>query len=141
MARAQGFEQILPSKVRTGPATVPTTIVTDEFPASTIHSPQPTTSRLLRATPATEYPLRSRSPSPDCAAHHLRVTPDTEYTQDTEYTVDSRSPTPDFMPDRMAARIGDQALLRRTTPNPEQQSLPRAKSPLQNPVMRAGIKA
>ncbi|KAH6842890.1 hypothetical protein B0I37DRAFT_206270 [Chaetomium sp. MPI-CAGE-AT-0009] len=121
VARTQGFQQILPSKVRTGPATVPTTIVTDEFPAPTIHSPQPTTSRLLRATPATEYPLRSRSPSPDRIPRHLLATPETEYTQNTEYTLDSRSGTPDFMPDSMASRIGDPSLLRRATPNPEQQ--------------------
>jgi glucosamine-6-phosphate deaminase len=130
VARTQGFQQILPSEVRTGPAPVPTTIVTDEFPAPTIHSPQPTTSRLLRATPATEYPLRSRSPSPDFSARHLLATPETEYTQDTEYTLDSRSGTPDFMPDSMASRIGDPSLLRRTTPNPEQrQPRQRSKSP------------
>jgi glucosamine-6-phosphate deaminase len=137
VARAQGFQQILPSQVRTGPATaatvtttvpVPTTIVTDEFPASTIHSPQPTTSRLLRATPATEYPLRSRSPSPtpEASLRHLLTTPETEYTQDTEYTLDSRAATPDFMPDSMASRIGDPSLLRRATPNPELQQQPRA---------------
>ncbi|KAK4134763.1 glucosamine-6-phosphate isomerase [Trichocladium antarcticum] len=91
VARAQGFEQILPSTVRTGPTPLPTTIITDEFPPSTIPSPQPTTSRLLRATPAAEYPVRSRSPSPD------------------------------FMPDRMASRINEPALLRRLTPDPEQQ--------------------
>jgi glucosamine-6-phosphate deaminase len=129
VARTQGFQQILPSKVRTGPATVPTTIVTDEFPAPTIHSPQPTTSRLLRATPATEYPLRSRSPSPDLhIPRHLLATPETEYTQNTEYTLDSRAGTPDFMPDSMASRIGDPSLLRRATPNPEQPRQ-RSKSP------------
>jgi glucosamine-6-phosphate deaminase len=118
--------------------------VTDEFPAPTIVSPQPTTSRLLRATPATEYPVRSRSPSPDFVARQLGVTPDTEYTLDAEYAVGSRAATPDFMPDRMASRIGDLALLRRTTPNPEQQlhqPLPRSKSPLETLVMRTGIRA
>ena len=147
VVRAEGFEQILPSKVRTGPATVPTTIVTADFPRATILSPQPTTSRLLRATPATEYPLRSRSPSPDPAARRLGVHPDTEYVLDAEHTlVGSRSPTPDFMPDRMASRIGDQTLLGRATPNPEQQlhqsqPLPRPKSPLETPLMRTGIRA
>ncbi len=148
MVRAEGFEQILPSKVRTGPATVPTTIVTAEFPPATIISPQPTTTRLLRATPATEYPLRSRSPSPDPLSRRLGVTPDdTEYILDTEHTlVGSRSPTPDFMPDRMASRIGDQTLLRRATPNPEQQlhqyqPLPRSKSPLEPTLMRTSIRA
>ncbi|KAK4127317.1 glucosamine-6-phosphate isomerase [Parathielavia appendiculata] len=132
VARSQGFEQILPSKIRTGPTKVPTTVVTDDFPAATIHSPQPTTSRLLRATPASEYPLRSRSPSPDCVSRHLRTSSDTEQTLGTEYSVISRSTTPDFMPDRMASRIGDPALLRRTTPNPESQ--------LQLPIMRTGVR-
>ncbi|KAL2187348.1 glucosamine-6-phosphate isomerase [Thermothelomyces heterothallicus CBS 203.75] len=149
VAQAQGFEQILPSKVRTGPATVPTTIVTDEFPASTIHSPQPTTSRLLRATPATEYPVRSRSPSPDLSAprRHLRpVSPpagneSAEFTEGTEYTtVLSRSPTPDFVPDRMASRIGDPSLLRRSTPNPERQRPRSPGLPNSAPLMN-GIKA
>jgi glucosamine-6-phosphate deaminase len=127
VARAEGFEQILPSKVRTGPASttatsVPTTIVTDEFPAATIRAPQPTTSRLLRATPATEYPVRSRSPSPDKArregGRHLGVDGG-----DNEYTVrrQSRSPSPDLMPDRMASRMEDPAFMGRCTPNPEQQ--------------------
>ncbi len=141
VVRAEGFEQILPSKVRTGPAAVPMTIVTDEFPAPTIVSPQPTTSRLLRATPATEYPVRSRSPSPDFGARRR----DAEYTLESEYVVDSRAQTPDFMPDRMASRIGDQTLLRRATPNPDQQLLhqpvPRSKSPLESLVMRTGIRA
>ncbi|KAK4141135.1 uncharacterized protein C8A04DRAFT_14327 [Dichotomopilus funicola] len=143
VARAEGFEQILPSKVRTGPSKVPTTIITDEFPAPTILSPQPTTSRLLRATPATEYPLRSRSPSPDASsARHLLATPETEYTQNTEYSMYSRASTPDLMPDSMASRIGDPALLRRATPNPDSQRLtPRAVSPNLSAVPRTnGIK-
>ncbi|KAL2162131.1 hypothetical protein VTH06DRAFT_7916 [Thermothelomyces fergusii] len=149
VARAQGFEQILPSKARTGPATVPTTIVTDEFPAATIHRPQPTTSRLLRATPATEYPVRSRSPSPDPAAHRRLLRPvspsagnePAELAENTEYTlVPSRSPSPDLVPDRMASRIGDPSLLRRSTPNPERQ---RPRSPgLPNSVpLMNGIRA
>ncbi|KAL2197921.1 hypothetical protein P885DRAFT_76634 [Corynascus similis CBS 632.67] len=152
-AQAQGFEHILPSKVRTGPATVPTTIVTDEFPASTIHCPQPTTSCLLRATPATEYPVRSRSPSPDLSAprlqHHLLRPDNSVETEDAdgtaaEYTTaaifSSRSTTPDLIPDRMASRIGDPSLLVRSTPNPERQ---RPRSPaLASSMPRVnGIKA
>ncbi|KAH6616949.1 hypothetical protein F5144DRAFT_378465 [Chaetomium tenue] len=135
VALAQGFQQILPSQVRTGPATVPTTIVTDEFPPPTIHSPQPTTSRLLCATPATEYPLRSRSPSPEPSLRHLLTTPETEYTQDTEYTLDSRAATPDFMPDSMASRIGDPSLLRRATPNPEQRHLQQPRQRSKSPAL------
>ncbi|KAK3384352.1 glucosamine-6-phosphate isomerase [Lasiosphaeria ovina] len=108
VARAQGFEQILPSRMRTGPrqATTstppasPKTIITpsvepaeDVTPESpTIFAPQPTTSRLLRPqTPAAEYPVRSVSP--------------------------------DFVPDRMASRIPDPRFARRLTPNPEQQQM------------------
>ncbi|KAI0392289.1 glucosamine-6-phosphate deaminase [Xylariaceae sp. FL0594] len=91
VAREMGFEQILPSRVRTGPnpPPVPKSIVVDEVQSPTIHAPQPMTSRLLRATPATEYPVRSVSP--------------------------------DLVPDRMADRVGVPDLSRRLTPNPEQQ--------------------
>lgn len=73
VALEQGFEQILPSKVRTGnAASVPQTRV-DEVSSPTILAPQPTTSRLLRATPATEYPVRSVSPElvPDRMASRI----------------------------------------------------------------------
>ncbi|KAJ3943459.1 Glucosamine-6-phosphate isomerase (Glucosamine-6-phosphate deaminase) (GNPDA) (GlcN6P deaminase) [Colletotrichum fioriniae] len=57
VAREQGFEQILPSKIRTGPSPPPIPITRiDEVDTPTILHPQPTTSRLLRASPATEYP-------------------------------------------------------------------------------------
>jgi glucosamine-6-phosphate deaminase len=48
---------------------------------------------------------------------HLRVD------SDAQYTVSSRSASPDLVPDRMAERIDDPTLLRRLTPNPEQQQL------------------
>lgn len=117
VASSQGFEQILPSSIRTGPDVkgtrpvhaqpLPTTVVIDEvsppvsptrdddspYPCAspTILHPQPTTSRFLRATsPANEYPVRSVSP--------------------------------DFVPDRMADRIADAGLAAmRLTPNPEVQ--------------------
>jgi glucosamine-6-phosphate deaminase len=115
VARAQGFEQILPSSIRTGnvppsmtplqtkqppppqpPVTVdvhsPPTSPSDDAAASpTILAPQPTTARLLRPhSPANEYPVRSVSP--------------------------------DLVPDRMADRIaGNPELARRLTPLPEQQ--------------------
>ncbi|PHH76554.1 hypothetical protein CDD82_3949 [Ophiocordyceps australis] len=90
VAREAGFEQILPSKVRTGNIPlVPQTRV-DESSSPTILAPQPTTSRLLRATtPAAEYPIRSVSPD-------------------------------DLIPDRMASRIPEPGLCKRLTPNPEQ---------------------
>ncbi|KAI1498785.1 glucosamine-6-phosphate isomerase [Biscogniauxia marginata] len=91
VAKAQGFEQILPSKIRTGPGPIPKTVV-EEVHSPTILAPQPTTSRLLRATPATEYPVRSVSPD-----------------------------LPDLIPDRMADRTGVPSLATRLTPQPEQQ--------------------
>lgn len=72
VAREAGFEQILPSKARTGNApTIKTRI--DAVDSPTIHAPQPTTSQLLRATPATEYPIRSVSPElvPDRMASRI----------------------------------------------------------------------
>ncbi|PHH74395.1 hypothetical protein CDD80_3111 [Ophiocordyceps camponoti-rufipedis] len=89
VAREAGFEQILPSKVRTGNGLVPTTKV-DPVSSPTILSPQPTTSQLLRATPATEYPIRSVSPDlvPDRMASRIpepllstRLTPKPESQQ------------------------------------------------------------
>ena len=86
VARAEGFEQILPSKIRTGPGPVPVTVV-DEVQSPTIVSPQPLTSRLLRASPAAEYPVRSVSPDliPDRMASRIpdvglasRLTPNPE---------------------------------------------------------------
>ncbi|RKU48726.1 Glucosamine-6-phosphate isomerase 1 [Coniochaeta pulveracea] len=94
VALAQGFEQILPSKIRTGPA--PETVIqapreVEEAQSPTIVAPQPTTSRLLKAsTPAAEYPVRSVSPDAD------------------------------LVPDRMASRIPDPSLTQRLTPGPEQ---------------------
>lgn len=86
VALEQGFEQILPSKVRTGNGVVPRTKV-EEVSSPTILAPQPTTSRLLRATPAAEYPVRSVSPDlvPDRMASRIpepnlnqRLTPNPE---------------------------------------------------------------
>ena len=112
---AQGFEQILPSKMRTGSLIngaavngktvngtmvngtmvnghrpIPRTVI-DEATSPTILAPQPTTSRMLRASPATEYPVRSVSP--------------------------------DLIPDRMADRVVGvgSSFARRLTPNPDQQ--------------------
>lgn len=111
VASSQGFEQILPSSIRTGPNVknfrpisaqpVPTTVIDEVSPplspkesSPTILSPQPTTSRLLRASsPANEYPVRSVSPDFD------------------------------LVPDRMADRLPDPGFAnRRLTPNPEAQN-------------------
>lgn len=108
VARQQGFEQILPSSIRTGTAALPTNLVTKMKPepavvvdvhspptspteaSPTILAPKPTTSMLLRPhSPANEYPVRSVSP--------------------------------DLVPDRMADRIGIPEIARRLTPMPEQQ--------------------
>ncbi len=92
VARTQGFEQILPSRMRTGPGPIPRTVV-DEVQSPTILAPQPTTSRMLRASPATEYPVRS-------------VSPDL---------------VPDRMADRITSV--DRTFAGRLTPNPEQRTL------------------
>ncbi|RYO75084.1 hypothetical protein DL764_010580 [Monosporascus ibericus] len=94
VAKEQGFEQILPSAIRTGTKDIPKTVVQESqsptLQSPTILAPQPMTSQLLRATsPAAEYPVRSVSP--------------------------------DLVPDRMADRVGVPDLSRRLTPNPEQQ--------------------
>ncbi|GJC87520.1 glucosamine-6-phosphate isomerase 1 [Colletotrichum liriopes] len=152
VAREQGFEQILPSKIRTGPGPVPVTVV-DEVETPTILHPQPTTSRLLRASPATEYPVRSTSPDIELVFESMAsrtkspteqqlraVTPDLvtdrmatripepalagRLTPNPEQQ-QSRSVTPDLVPDRMASRIPEPALARRLTPNPEQQMMSR----------------
>ncbi|KAF4125597.1 glucosamine-6-phosphate deaminase [Geosmithia morbida] len=111
VAVEQGFEQILPSKVRTGNSTATGSsdgnqaanaqevhVPFIEAPIATsptILAPQPTTSRLLRpTTPANEYPVRSVSPDVD------------------------------LVPDRMASRIPEKPqLTQRLTPNPEKQLL------------------
>lgn len=64
VAKTQGFEQILPSAVRTGPRPAGHTQIepTPEIKEQpSIQAPQPLTSTLL-AAPATEFPLRSHSP-------------------------------------------------------------------------------
>ncbi|KAH8884696.1 glucosamine-6-phosphate isomerase [Thozetella sp. PMI_491] len=92
VARAEGFEQILPSKIRTGPGPVPQTVI-EEVQSPTIVAPQPVTSRLLRASPAAEYPIRSVSPD---------LVPD---------RMGSRIPEPGFVgrltpnPEKQAARV------------------------------------
>jgi len=108
VAKEQGFEQILPSKVRTGPGPQPQpqAVVVDEVPTPTILAPQPVTSRMLRASPATEYPVRSVSP--------------------------------DLVPDRMADRVarhGGGDFARRLTPNPEQQGLKQQQQQQPNAIM------
>lgn len=86
VAREAGFEQMLPSRVRNVNGIVPVTRI-DEASSPTVHSPQPTTPRLLGTSPAAEYPIRSVSPElvPDRMASripepslHWRLTPTPE---------------------------------------------------------------
>ncbi|ORY61324.1 glucosamine-6-phosphate deaminase [Pseudomassariella vexata] len=74
VAQTQGFEQILPSKLRTGASPVPQTVV-DEVQSPNILAPQPVTSRFLQASPAAEYPVRSVSPDlvPDRMADRVGI--------------------------------------------------------------------
>lgn len=64
VAASQGFEQILPSAIRTGTrrkSIQPSPEIETTVSSPTIQHPQPTTSRYLNA-PATEYPIRSTTP-------------------------------------------------------------------------------
>jgi len=77
VAASQGFEQILPSAIRTGtrkavPKDIDTKVDTTSKHSPTIQSPQPTTSTYLSA-PATEYPIRSVTPElvPDSMASRI----------------------------------------------------------------------
>ncbi|KAG7047463.1 glucosamine-6-phosphate deaminase [Colletotrichum scovillei] len=117
VAREQGFEQILPSKIRTGPSPPPIPITRiDEVDTPTILHPQPTTSRLLRASPATEYPVRSRSTSPDIELVFESMASRTKTPSEQQL----RAVTPDLVTDRMAERIPGvpAAVTGRLTPNP-----------------------
>ncbi|KAK4232556.1 glucosamine-6-phosphate isomerase 1 [Podospora fimiseda] len=96
VARAEGFDQILPSNIRTDSnlKLVPAAVVVNGVHTPPCTSPQST------------------------ASHHLLLPPSTP----TTCTSRSRSPSPDFTNDRMGSRIGDPAFTRRLTPAPEQQS-------------------
>jgi glucosamine-6-phosphate deaminase len=64
VAASQGFQQILPSAIRTGArrkSIQPSPEIETTVSSPTIQHPQPTTSRYLNA-PATEYPIRSTTP-------------------------------------------------------------------------------
>ncbi|KAK4159093.1 glucosamine-6-phosphate isomerase 1 [Cladorrhinum sp. PSN259] len=112
VACAEGFEQTLPSKIRTKPFAKPVQVVVDKVQSPEALSPQSTASHyLLRPGAASNYLCRSRSPSPD------------------------------FTPDRMGSRIGDPALTRRLTPTPEQQSRQISGRSVPRTVLAASLKA
>ncbi|SPJ72486.1 probable glucosamine-6-phosphate isomerase [Fusarium torulosum] len=94
VAREQGFEQILPSKVRTGNVTIPETKI-QRAQSPTIIAPEPIASHLLRATPAGDYTMRTPSPDlfPDRMASRIpepnlnrRLTPNLEVQTDVPKT-------------------------------------------------------
>ncbi|KAF4346008.1 glucosamine-6-phosphate deaminase [Fusarium beomiforme] len=94
VAREQGFEQILPSKVRTGNVVIPETKVR-RAPSPAIIAPEPIASHLLRATPAGDYSMRTPSPDlfPDRMASRIpepnlnrRLTPNLEVQTDVPKT-------------------------------------------------------
>lgn len=72
MAIEQGFEQILPSKVRTGNAEIPETKI-QKVSSPSIVSPEPITSHLLRPELASGHISRSASPDlvPDRMASRI----------------------------------------------------------------------
>lgn len=91
VATSQGFEQILPSAIRTGARTKALQPLNQlqgvkesdgegegNVSSPTIQHPQPTTSRYLKApSPAMEYPVRSTTPElvVDNMASRLKTTP------------------------------------------------------------------
>lgn len=94
VAREQGFEQILPSKVRTGNVAIPETKI-QRAQSPTIIAPEPIASHLLRATPAGDYSMRTPSPDlfPDRMASRIpeqnlnrRLTPNLEVQTDVPKT-------------------------------------------------------
>jgi len=74
VASSQGFEQILPSAIRTGPREGHKQIapLPEVHESPTILAPKPLTSQLLSA-PATEFPLRSVSPDLMPESMHARI--------------------------------------------------------------------
>ncbi|KAG8671254.1 hypothetical protein FPOAC1_004497 [Fusarium poae] len=94
VAREQGFEQILPSKVRTGNVAVPETKI-HRTQSPVIVAPEPIASHLLRATPMGDYSMRTPSPDllPDRMASRIpepnlnrRLTPNLEVQTDVPKT-------------------------------------------------------
>jgi glucosamine-6-phosphate deaminase len=94
VAREQGFEQILPSKVRTGNVAIPETKI-HRTQSPVIIAPEPIASHLLRATPMGDYSMRTPSPDllPDRMASRIpepnlnrRLTPNLEVQTDVPKT-------------------------------------------------------
>lgn len=117
----------MPSAIRTGQTAIPKTVVEDissptVISSPTILHPQPLTSRLLRASPATEYPVRSVSPDlvPDRMAERTGVPDLTQRLTPHPEPSLKREPSVDLVPDRMAERTGVPDLTQRLTPTPEQ---------------------
>ncbi|KAM0331518.1 hypothetical protein ACHAQA_003195 [Verticillium albo-atrum] len=94
VAAERGYEQVLPAELRVHPAS-PTSPKDAAVVVDAVQTPT-----VLRPQPVTPALLRANSPALD---------------------PNVRAVSPDLVPDRMASRIPEPALVRRLTPNPEQQ--------------------
>lgn len=134
VALDQGFEQILPSSIRTG-APHPAAAAAAAAPLAAARPRTP----VLRTAVATTNGIQVQAPSPitpasssasdqDQSPTILSPQPTTSRllrpsTPAAEYPVRSVSPDMDLVPDRMASRIPEPQLNKRLTPNPEKQTL------------------
>ncbi|KPA46215.1 glucosamine-6-phosphate deaminase [Fusarium langsethiae] len=114
VAREQGFEQILPSKVRTGNVAIPETKI-HRSQSPVIIAPEPIASHLLRATPMGDYSTRTPSPDllPDRMASRIpepnlnrRLTPNLEVQTDVPKTeVDMIDSAVAMSPEQVASNL------------------------------------
>ncbi|RGP71173.1 glucosamine-6-phosphate deaminase [Fusarium sporotrichioides] len=114
VAREQGFEQILPSKVRTGNVAIPETKI-HRTQSPVIIAPEPIASHLLRATPMGDYSTRTPSPDllPDRMASRIpepnlnrRLTPNLEVQTDVPKTeVDMIDSAVAMSPEQVASNL------------------------------------
>ncbi|KAM0307845.1 hypothetical protein HYE67_000473 [Fusarium culmorum] len=133
VAREQGFEQILPSKVRTGNVAIPETkIHRTQSPA--IIAPEPIASHLLRATPMGDYFMRTPSPDllPDRMASRIpepnlnrRLTPNLEVQTDVPKTkVDMIDSAVAMSPEQVASDLLLQPPMTKTMRSPSPDLIP-----------------
>ncbi|CAF3460696.1 unnamed protein product [Fusarium graminearum] len=133
VAREQGFEQILPSKVRTGNVAIPETKI-HRTQSPVIIAPEPIASHLLRATPMGDYSMRTPSPDllPDRMASRIpepnlnrRLTPNLEVQTDVPKTkVDMIDSAVAMSPEQVASDLLLQPPMKKTMRSPSPDLIP-----------------
>ncbi|KAF5242241.1 hypothetical protein FAUST_3434 [Fusarium austroamericanum] len=133
VAREQGFEQILPSKVRTGNVAIPETKI-HRTQSPVIIAPEPIASHLLRATPMGDYSMRTPSPDllPDRMASRIpepnlnrRLTPNLEVQTDVPKTkVDMIDSAVAMSPEQVASDLLLQPPMTKTMRSPSPDLIP-----------------